>query len=206
MDTLMRQLEFSVRTGKQSNSKFKACIYENPLCDKKKCVFGGFLCKINDDFLNYFKQTSLNMALFKNLKSILIALCSILGTSAFSDVQKENISVDCSQKIATATPFLFGTCLEDLNHEVYGGLYGQMIFGERFEEISTDSISKYFEVKRGKWSTFETHTECELCAECLKDLTYSKSCVVEKKFRPSRCPLNKKDLKNRSSCTWSASV
>ena len=101
------------------------------------------------------------MPLFKNLKSTLIALCSILGTSAFSDVQKENISVDCSQKIATATPFLFGTCLEDLNHEVYGGLYGQMIFGERFEEISYDSISKYFEVKRGKWSTFETHTECE---------------------------------------------
>jgi len=37
----------------------KACIYENPLCDKKKCVFGGLLCKINDDFLNYFKQTSI---------------------------------------------------------------------------------------------------------------------------------------------------
>ena len=31
----------------------------------------------------------------------------------------------------------------------------------------------------------------KLCAECLKDLTYSKSCVVEKKFRPSRCPLNR---------------
>ena len=97
----------------------------------------------------------------KYLKIVFNALCSILGTSAFSYVQNENISVDCSQKISTATPYLFGTCLEDLNHEVYGGLYGQMIFGERFEEISSDSISKYFEIKRGKWATFETHTECE---------------------------------------------
>lgn len=40
--------------------KNKACIYENPQCDKKKCVFGGLLCKINDDFLNYFKQTSIS--------------------------------------------------------------------------------------------------------------------------------------------------
>ena len=37
----------------------KACIYENPLCDKKKCVFGGLLCKVNDDFLNHFNNTSI---------------------------------------------------------------------------------------------------------------------------------------------------
>lgn len=95
------------------------------------------------------------------LKIAFSTLCSILGTSVFSDVQKENISVDCSQKIAIATPFLFGTCLEDLNCEVYGGLYGQLIYGEKFEDISDSTISDYFEIRRGKWRTLETHTECE---------------------------------------------
>lgn len=37
----------------------KACIYENPLCDKKKCVFGGLLCKVNDEFLSHFNKTSI---------------------------------------------------------------------------------------------------------------------------------------------------
>ena len=31
-------------------------------------------------------------------------------------------------------PLQFGACFEDLNHEIYGGLYAQMIFGESFEE------------------------------------------------------------------------
>ncbi len=37
----------------------KACIYEHPLCDKKKCVFGGLLCKINDEFINHFENTKI---------------------------------------------------------------------------------------------------------------------------------------------------
>ncbi len=38
----------------------KACIYENPLCDKKKCVFGGLLCKVNDEFIKHFENTKIN--------------------------------------------------------------------------------------------------------------------------------------------------
>ena len=30
-----------------------------------------------------------------------------------------------------------GACLEDVNHEVYGGLYSQMVFGESFQEPPT---------------------------------------------------------------------
>ena len=43
-------------------------------------------------------------------------------------------------------------------------------------------------VKQRRYEAQEARQK--LCAECLKDSTYSKSCVVEKKFRPSRCPLN----------------
>src|SRR5690348_3333531 len=30
--------------------------------------------------------------------------------------------------------YLTGACMEDVNHEVYGGIYSQMLFGESFEE------------------------------------------------------------------------
>jgi len=36
--------------------------------------------------------------------------------------------------IADITPHMTGSCMEDINHEVYGGIYSQMIFGESFEE------------------------------------------------------------------------
>ena len=32
------------------------------------------------------------------------------------------------------SPWMYGSCIEDVNHEIYGGLYSQMIFGESFEE------------------------------------------------------------------------
>lgn len=32
------------------------------------------------------------------------------------------------------SPYLVGACIEDVNHEIYGGIYSQMIFGESFEE------------------------------------------------------------------------
>ncbi len=36
----------------------------------------------------------------------------------------------------TVSRLTTGACLEDVNHEVYGGIYSQMIFGERFDEPS----------------------------------------------------------------------
>ena len=32
------------------------------------------------------------------------------------------------------SPYLTGACIEDVNHEVYGGIDSQMIFGESFQE------------------------------------------------------------------------
>lgn len=44
---------------------------------------------------------------------------------------------------------MYGSCMEDVNHEVYGGLYAQMIFGESFEEPPPGK-----EKPRG-WSIYE---------------------------------------------------
>lgn len=42
------------------------------------------------------------------------------------------------ETIGKISPYLTGACLEDVNHEVYGGIYSQMIFGESFEEEPMD--------------------------------------------------------------------
>ena len=38
------------------------------------------------------------------------------------------------QVIGDISSYLVGACIEDVNHEIYGGIYSQMIFGESFEE------------------------------------------------------------------------
>ncbi len=38
------------------------------------------------------------------------------------------------QVLGNISPYLVGSCIEDVNHEIYGGIYSQMIFGESFEE------------------------------------------------------------------------
>lgn len=45
-----------------------------------------------------------------------------------------NINIDPAVEIARIPRYLYGAGLEDVNHEVYGGISSQMIFGESFEE------------------------------------------------------------------------
>lgn len=44
------------------------------------------------------------------------------------------IQVHADRTIAKISPFTTGACIEDVNHEIYGGLYSQMVFGESFQE------------------------------------------------------------------------
>ncbi len=44
------------------------------------------------------------------------------------------IKVNPQQVLHKVSPYLTGACIEDVNHEVYGGIYSQMVFGESFEE------------------------------------------------------------------------
>src|SRR5512133_1707977 len=50
-----------------------------------------------------------------------------MGTMAIIRVQVEAVAGKLS-------PYLVGACIEDVNHEIYGGLYSQLLFGESFEE------------------------------------------------------------------------
>jgi hypothetical protein len=44
------------------------------------------------------------------------------------------IHVRADKVVNAVSPFMTGMCIEDVNHEIYGGLYSQMVFGESFAE------------------------------------------------------------------------
>ncbi|MBN1419593.1 MAG: DUF1080 domain-containing protein [Planctomycetes bacterium] len=44
------------------------------------------------------------------------------------------IDIDAGRIENRISRWMYGSCIEDVNHEIYGGLYAQMVFGESFEE------------------------------------------------------------------------
>ncbi|HLJ97959.1 MAG TPA: family 16 glycoside hydrolase [Gemmataceae bacterium] len=57
--------------------------------------------------------------------------CTLLAASG---VRSQEIQVDASKVFGRVSRHLTGACIEDVNHEIYGGLYSQMVFGESFQE------------------------------------------------------------------------
>jgi hypothetical protein len=47
---------------------------------------------------------------------------------------------------------MFGGCIEDVNHEIYGGLYDQRIFGESFEEPPAGGQPRGWRMYGGEWT------------------------------------------------------
>lgn len=62
------------------------------------------------------------------------ALVGLLLTPLSAHGQDVRISVNADQITNHIMPWMYGSCIEDVNHEIYGGLYDQKIFGESFEE------------------------------------------------------------------------
>lgn len=73
---------------------------------------------------------------------------------AFTFAQGDNVvvKVDAGKVEQKITPYLYGACIEDVNHEIYGGLYDQKIFGESFEEPVGHPKFDNFNVYEGSWS------------------------------------------------------
>ena len=65
-------------------------------------------------------------------------LAGILGAlTAVGQTQDAAITVQADQVLHLNSPYLTGACIEDVNHEIYGGIDSQMIFGESFAEPAT---------------------------------------------------------------------
>ncbi len=70
-------------------------------------------------------------------RGILVSLCCLLvgAKGAIADDDRAvTIEINAAKKLHKLTRWTSGVCLEDVNHEVYGGIYSQMVFGESFQE------------------------------------------------------------------------
>src|SRR3954452_20719903 len=80
-----------------------------------------------------------------------MAIWAILLCSALAADDDTIIKVDASKPIHRVSHFLYGACIEDVNHEIYGGIYSQMIFGESFQEPAPAVPPKGFTAFGGNW-------------------------------------------------------
>ena len=78
---------------------------------------------------------------------LLLAPCSLLQVLASA----QTLTVDASEVLCRIEPLIYGAGAEDVNHEIYGGLYDQKIFGEGFEEPAFCDI-KGFKAYDERWS------------------------------------------------------
>jgi alpha-L-arabinofuranosidase len=89
------------------------------------------------------------------MKIFLILLAIASATASLPDktnAKGASIFVNTSQVLHTNSPYMTGACLEDVNHEVYGGLYSQMVFGESFQEPASSGPLSGFTAYGGTWS------------------------------------------------------
>ena len=77
-----------------------------------------------------------------------VALTSILACASHA----QEITVDVRGSGGrTVSRHLTGACIEDVNHEIYGGIYSQMIFGESFQEPPPAPAMMGFKTFGGRW-------------------------------------------------------
>lgn len=65
--------------------------------------------------------------------------------------QQAHITVYADSVLHPISPLIYGTNIEDVNHEIYGGLYDQRIFGESFEEPATGVNLRDWKRYTGYW-------------------------------------------------------
>ncbi|MBE7176292.1 MAG: DUF1080 domain-containing protein [Mucilaginibacter polytrichastri] len=74
--------------------------------------------------------------------------------TAFSinvSAQQNRITVNPGKVLNPIPEQLYGACIEDVNHEIYGGLYDQKIFGESFEEPAPGPSFIGWKTLGGSW-------------------------------------------------------
>ena len=91
------------------------------------------------------------MLLFKRVLPVVALL--MFPALALAQESEAIVRVDVNKIEQRVTPYLYGSCIEDVNHEIYGGLYDQKIFGESFEEPIPLPKFDFFDVYDGKWSS-----------------------------------------------------
>jgi alpha-L-arabinofuranosidase len=85
-------------------------------------------------------------------RSIALSLLGILIIAANAgNLPGQEIRIDASKVQHRVTTHLTGACIEDVNHEIYGGIYSQMLFGESFQEPAPSPPIAGFKTYGGNW-------------------------------------------------------
>ena len=91
----------------------------------------------------------MNIVMLRIYTRVLLSLSAVAAISLPAGAQ--TLTVDASNVICRIEPLIYGAGAEDVNHEIYGGLYDQKIFGEGFEEPAFCNI-KGFRAYDERWS------------------------------------------------------
>jgi len=101
--------------------------------------------------MNSIKVVPMNNQSALMRRAILLAgLLTVLTTAGRA--QNAAITVQADEVLHTNAPYLTGACIEDVNHEIYGGIDSQMIFGESFAEPGAQLPLRNFKTYGGRWS------------------------------------------------------
>ena len=93
--------------------------------------------------------------ILKRILPATLACCAVAAVPCMGREPAAAIRVDASTVEAHITPYLYGACIEDVNHEIYGGLYDQKIFGESFEEPVPNPRFDECSTYEGSWQVVD---------------------------------------------------
>jgi len=97
------------------------------------------------------KNHHLQVSAVASIVPKLLLYAFAMGYPALVAAQVNLISVHDTVVTNRITPYMTGACIEDVNHEMYGGIYSQMIFGESFQEPVAVQLQNFL-TYGGTWS------------------------------------------------------
>jgi hypothetical protein len=81
----------------------------------------------------------------------------LMGTALSARAAEVTIQVQADHVVGAVSRLLTGACIEDVNHEIYGGIYSQMIFGESFQEPAPPASAPASQLS-GMWRAVQRGT------------------------------------------------
>jgi hypothetical protein len=102
-----------------------------------------------------FIETGHNLMTFRTFCFAFTTIFIVaLSHAAIGFAQEARIEIDAGKTLHRVSKMLTGACIEDVNHEIYGGIYSQMIFGESFQEPPVSTIAG-FKAYGGQWTILD---------------------------------------------------
>ena len=107
--------------------------------------------KILDGVMGKMGRTMRRRSLSRHFIVGGLLLTGLLNSADTRGQTPTAIHVDAGRVLNPITPWMTGSCIEDVNHEIYGGLYAQKLFGESFVEPAPSPKFEGWSVFGGSW-------------------------------------------------------